>query len=204
MPIILGLTGRCQAGKTTCADYLQQRYGFRQESFANPARRSVAQILNITWERLAAQEDNWLAEFNATPRQMITRLHHDWGHQQIHPALWVQALLRRTDNLRQDYVITEVVYPQERALIRQRGVLVHIRRPLWGSWRADPELNPQDKVLDNHRSVGHLQQQLDLLVLTVGLEAHIARLRATAETTPVYQTAIQELTALLARVQTPP
>lgn len=130
-PILIGLTGRKQSGKTTAALYLERVQGFRHTSFAEPMRRFAAEVLGLTPEQLEAEKERPVAflDGQVTPRQFLQRLGTEFGRDMIHRELWVRSCMARVD-LTRNTVISDVRFDNEALAIRERGgIVIEIVRP---------------------------------------------------------------------------
>jgi hypothetical protein len=144
--MIVGMVGFIGSGKGTVGSILTNKYGFKSDAFANPVKDCVAAIFGWdremlegaeSWSRLARdQEEPWWQKRigSMTPRRALQLMGTEAGRNVFHADIWMHALERRL-NLEQDYVITDVRFPNEIELIHKLGgVVVCIKRgqePLW-------------------------------------------------------------------------
>lgn len=131
--MIIGLTGRKQAGKSTVAVELRSR-GFIETSFAAPIRHFTCALLGIDFDELEIVKEkpiDWLP--GVTPRRIMQTLGTEWGRESIHPELWVLALKNRARGALErgdDLVISDVRFDNEaRAIHELGGIVVNIERP---------------------------------------------------------------------------
>ena len=73
--IIVALVGESGAGKTTAAQHLVERFGFRRLSLAEPIKQIAKRVLGFMDEQLySAGKDEIDARYNVTPRAIYQRL----------------------------------------------------------------------------------------------------------------------------------
>lgn len=138
--IILGLTGPAGCGKSTAAAHLVEDHGFAELQFAEPIRRAIAAIMGIELYELEYRLQNrtWkegphkLLGYKS-PRYAMQTLGTEWGRDLIHPGLWVRRvdrLIARAAEIEEpkSVVISDVRFPNEAALVRRLGTLMHIKR----------------------------------------------------------------------------
>lgn len=130
-PPLVGFCGRAGAGKTTAAQILVERHGYRRVRFAGPLKAMMA-ALGLS----AAEIDGPLKESpcallaGRTPRHAMQTLGTEWGRDQIDPDLWLRAWAREVDDglaAGRAVVVDDVRFPNEVGAIRARGgVIVRI------------------------------------------------------------------------------
>lgn len=147
--MIIGIAGFQGSGKDTIADYLQNIYGFKRDSFASTLKDAVAAV--FAWDRellegrtresreWREQVDPWWAERlnmpNLTPRYVLQVWGTEVARKSFHDDIWIASLenkLRKTSN---DIVISDVRFPNEIAAIKRAGgVVIRVTRgpePKW-------------------------------------------------------------------------
>jgi hypothetical protein len=136
--MIIGIAGFQGSGKDTIADYLQNIYGFKRDSFANTLKDAVAAVFGWDRELLEGrttesrqwreQVDPWwsarLNMPNLTPRYVLQVWGTEVARKSFHDDTWIASLenkLRKTSN---DIVISDVRFPNEIAAIKRAGGIV--------------------------------------------------------------------------------
>ena len=161
MKLMIGIAGKKRSGKDTVANYLVNGYrGFSKESFAEPIRNFVCQILGITLPELELCKEIPQPKFgDVTPRHMMQTLGTEWGRKMVDDQLWMKALAART-SYKERIAICDVRFENECEWIRQQGGwIIHLRRP------------ETDSAGDEHESEKTLDVKLtrgDLVVINQG------------------------------------
>jgi hypothetical protein len=147
--MIIGIAGFQGSGKDTIADYLQNIYGFKRDSFAATLKDAVAAV--FAWDRellegrttesraWREQVDPWWAERlnmpDLTPRYVLQVWGTEVARKSFHDDTWIASLenkLRKTSN---DIVISDVRFPNEIAAIKRAGgIVIRVTRgpePVW-------------------------------------------------------------------------
>jgi len=170
--ILIGLTGRASAGKSTVAKYLCEQHGFDELAFATPIKQALALILREFGTTLEDFEDparkvTPIDDITRTPRELLQTLGTEWGRERVCEGLWVRILARRLARL--DYapamVISDVRFANEAQWIRDIGGQV------WGIVRPRAS-----KVPATHQSeIGLVPELVDKWILN---DTDVAALRA--------------------------
>lgn len=149
--MIIGLTGFKGCGKSTVAEILEERMGYKIRSFATPIK-DMLQAMGLSREELYDPEakEKVVEDFGKSPREMMQTLGTEWGRMLVSSDIWVTALMRQL-NEEDNYVIDDVRFTNEAAAIHARGgKVVRVVRP------ADPSKS------DNHISEQGLNsEQID-------------------------------------------
>ena len=145
--MIIGLVGFIGSGKGTVGDILVNEYAFKQVAFADPLKDAVASIFQ--WSRHMLEGDTpesrewrekvdpWWTQrlgYEVSPRLILQRMGTEATRNAIADNIWITALDRRLEK-GNDYVITDVRFPNEMEFIRSvGGSLVWVKRgevPVW-------------------------------------------------------------------------
>ena len=130
----LALIGQAGAGRTAVERIIARDYtGVRTIAFADALKTMLAKV-GVPYDVLHGtqeQKNTPLPDFNgASARQLMQSLG-DWGRG-IHPALWINVLLRTVREVRADvWVVTDCRYQNEAEALRREGFkLIRILRPV--------------------------------------------------------------------------
>lgn len=130
---IVAFTGLPRSGKDTAADYLVREHGFKRLAFAAPLKAAAALLLGReVWEMEGLHgfdREAILPEWGFSTRWFLQKLGTECLRDQIAPDFWIKRMER---NLQPDgeYVITDVRFDNEAALVRAHGgTIIHIVRP---------------------------------------------------------------------------
>ena len=136
--MIIGIAGFQGSGKDTIADYLQNIYGFKRDSFAATLKDAVAAVFGWDRELLEGrttesrqwreQVDPWWANRlnmpNLTPRLVLQRWGTEVARRSWHDDTWIASLEYKLAQAHNDIVITDVRFPNEIAAVRNAGGIV--------------------------------------------------------------------------------
>jgi hypothetical protein len=136
--MIIGIAGFQGSGKDTIADYLQNIYGFKRDSFAATLKDAVAAVFG--WDRdllegrttesraWREQVDPWWANRlnmpDLTPRLVLQRWGTEVARRSWHDDTWIASLENKLARAHNDIVITDVRFPNEIAAVRNAGGIV--------------------------------------------------------------------------------
>ena len=177
-PLLSGLTGRANAGKSTVAHMLAE-YGFHQESLADPILNMLSALLAHANASPAWATERSLKEQPTTLgfsyRHLAQTLGTEWGRG-LAPDFWLRVLQQRLDSpeLRDDnVVIPDVRFPNEAEFITARGgVVVRVLRDQ--AYQVRPHASeihtdhlPVTTELLNFGSRATLADQVDRLITTL-------------------------------------
>jgi hypothetical protein len=136
--MIIGISGFQGSGKDTIADYLQNIYGFKRDSFASTLKDAVASVFG--WERELLEGrttesrqwretvDSWWANRlnmpNLTPRLVLQLWGTEVARKAFHDDTWIASLEYKLSKAHNDIVITDVRFPNEIKAVRDAGGIV--------------------------------------------------------------------------------
>ncbi len=131
---LIAFSGPAGVGKSTAAQYLVERHGFKRMSFADPLR-DMLRALGLT-------DDDFTQEGKArphpllqgkTPRQSLQSLGTEWGRQMIGPEIWKEAAMRRAYHavqMGQRVVFDDCRFDNEaQAVLNMCGLVIELHRP---------------------------------------------------------------------------
>lgn len=136
--MIIGICGFQGSGKDTIADYLQNIYGFKRDSFAATLKDAVAAVFGWDRELLEGrtresriwreQVDPWWAKRldmpNLTPRLVLQKWGTEVARKSWHDDIWIASLENKLTRAHNDIVITDVRFPNEIEAVRNAGGIV--------------------------------------------------------------------------------
>ena len=136
--MIIGIAGFQGAGKDTVADYLQNIYGFKRDSFAATLKDAVAAVFGWDRELLEGrttesriwreQVDPWwstrLNMPDLTPRLVLQKWGTEVARRSWHDDTWIASLENKLSKAHNDIVITDVRFPNEIQAVRNAGGIV--------------------------------------------------------------------------------
>ena len=136
--MIIGIAGFQGSGKDTIADYLQNIYGFKRDSFAATLKDAVAAVFGWDRELLEGrttesrawreQVDPWWADRlnmpDLTPRLVLQKWGTEVARKSWHDDTWIASLENKLARAHNDIVITDVRFPNEIQAVRNAGGVV--------------------------------------------------------------------------------
>lgn len=175
--IIIGLTGRAGAGKSTVAAYLEHKWAMHQIAFAEPIQSMLCQLFAVAGIDGAWTADRALKELPTSLgwsyRHLAQSLGTEWARHQLADDFWLRVAGTRIDTpmmQTEHVVISDVRFPNEADWIRARGgVIVRVLREglpsvrLHESERHADSIMPDTELL-NFGSLSTLHDQIDRMV----------------------------------------
>jgi hypothetical protein len=136
--MIIGIAGFQGSGKDTIADYLQNIYGFKRDSFAATLKDAVACVFGWDRELLEGrttesrawreQVDPWWSKRldmpDLTPRLVLQQWGTEVARKSWHDDTWIASLENKLNRAHNDIVITDVRFPNEIQAVRNAGGIV--------------------------------------------------------------------------------
>ena len=136
--MIIGIAGFQGSGKDTIADYLQNIYGFKRDSFAATLKDAVAAVFGWDRELLEGRTresrtwretvDPWWSNRlnmpNLTPRLVLQKWGTEVARKSWHNDTWIASLENKLNRAHNDIVITDVRFPNEIQAVRNAGGIV--------------------------------------------------------------------------------
>lgn len=129
LPKFVAFTGLAQSGKTTCAKWLVDKFGFGLLSFAAPLKRMLATL--VTVHDKEATPDVLCGK---TVRHAMQTLGTEWGRQLIGPDIWIRAAQAEYERVRLAGVpgvtCDDVRFDNEAELVQKLGgIVIELERP---------------------------------------------------------------------------
>jgi len=187
--MLIGVVGLIGSGKDTVSKRLEQKHGFRRDSFAKSLKDAVSAMFNWDREMLEGNgEDSrrwreqpdefWSKKFGktVTPRWVLQHFGTEVMRQHMHDAIWIDSCLSRYDG--RPTVISDTRFQNELKTIKEnKGQIILVKRgelPTreqmqdkgahksewdWMGWKFD-------HVIDNDGTKEDLYKKVDDLVVS--------------------------------------
>lgn len=175
---IVAFAGPAGSGKDTAGQYLIDKYGFKRLSFAGPIYDALE---SMGFGRPSTQEEKeavlpWLG---VSWRHMAQTLGTEWGRMLVHANLWIKIAEQRIRGEGGRFVITDLRFENESALVREmKGIVCHLEGrahemaegTLDHASEAGIHILDGDTQVDNSTTLEELHTQLDQVVRYVGVQ----------------------------------
>jgi len=154
--MILGLSGKKQAGKSIVAKQLVEKHGFTEIIYAEPLKELIGkQLLGLTHGQLYGDAEKDLKDplWKRTPRQLIQLIGTECFRAIVDADFWVKIAFKKIDKLHKqgvkDFVITDCRFPNEIEAVEyfEHGHTVRIIRNNYGFPNFD--FHPSEIALDH-------------------------------------------------------
>lgn len=173
--VLIGIAGKARSGKDTVGQYIADRWGMLQMSFAEPLKWGLQAMLGLPMDYInGPNKEEIIPAFDASPRKMLQTLGTEWGRELVHTDIWVTVAHNRILHAQGQSpgvraVFTDVRMPNEAAWIRNNGLLVHILRPDAPQVRehvseAGLRVESGDRVIENNSDLETLYEKIDMMM----------------------------------------
>jgi len=187
--MLIGVVGLIGSGKDTVSKRLEQKHGFRRDSFAKSLKDAVSAMFNWDREMLEGNGDDsrqwreqpdefWSKKFGktVTPRWVLQHFGTEVMRQHMHDAIWIDSCLSRYDG--KPTVISDTRFQNELKTIKEnKGQIILVKR---GELPTRQEMQEKgahksewdwmgwnfDHVIDNDGSKEDLYKKVDDLVVS--------------------------------------
>jgi hypothetical protein len=170
--VIIGLCGLIGSGKGTVAEHLMKEHDYIGISFAETLKDAAACIFGWDREMLEGatqesryereQKDEWWSQrlgWEVSPRKMLQFMgtevmrdnldHYIWAHATEKRMLDTQEMFLKMTGQKPNFVISDVRFPNEIAMIRRNGGKIwHVRRGPLPDWfgKDDPSIHESERA----------------------------------------------------------
>jgi hypothetical protein len=130
--MLIGVVGLIGSGKDTVSKRLEEKHGFRRDSFAKSLKDAVSAMFNWDREMLEGNGDDsrqwreqpdefWSKKFGktVTPRWVLQHFGTEVMRQHMHDAIWIDSCLSRYDG--EPTVISDTRFQNELKTIKEHG-----------------------------------------------------------------------------------
>ena len=143
--MLIGVVGLIGSGKGTVADRLEEKYGYRKDSFAKSLKDAVSSMFNWDREMLEGKTESsrywreqpdkfWSQKFGkpVTPRWVLQHFGTEVMRGNMYDSIWVDSCIGRYKG--QNTVMSDTRFPNEVKKIREHGgIIILVKRG------SDPE-----------------------------------------------------------------
>lgn len=130
--MLIGISGKSGSGKDTTGQIISNLIEYEIKKFADSLKDMVCILINCNRDQLENREfkEKKLEKFglDLTPREILQILG-DTIRNEIHSDMWINSLYSNY-GLCNEWVITDVRYPNEADFIKNKGgIVIRINRP---------------------------------------------------------------------------
>lgn len=151
--MLIGITGRKQAGKDSFAARLVEAHGFTRVAFADPMRDFALALDPLVDGHYRLSEIvkslGWDVAKESIPevRRTLQRLGTEAGREVLGDHVWINAALDTIDAIPGPVVVTDVRFPNEAdAILAAGGSVIRIVRPR----RDVSDTHPSETAMDDY------------------------------------------------------
>ncbi len=176
--MIVGVTGKKQAGKDTVASYLALTHSAIVHSFAEPLYDMLSCMLGEEFpyleDRSTPDKESIIPRYGVSLRHMLQTLGTEWGQKLIHKEVWVRHAESWLEEAAQDFgsdqcfVFSDVRFDHEAEFIKKyEGIIIKVIRASadFVVDEHESEKGIQDKYIDyvvsNNTTIVSLGSQVD-------------------------------------------
>ena len=175
MSIIIGFVGKKGSGKTLCADYLVNKYGFEKVNFKDALVEEIKERFPHTLKILAREKGMTERELFEKKPPIMRELIQNYGTEVRRGDFDKYWIFKWGDRLakipkKKNVVVDDVRFINEsEAVLAEEGMLVRIMRPALNSTDqhiSEIEMNKikVDKKIINKGSINELYKILDKMI----------------------------------------
>ena len=146
LPPIIGIHGKAHAGKSTIAEHLVQKYGYREIAFADKLKETLAVAFDWPLESLYNPQFKETVDpvYGISPRTAMQKIGTEGFRNLIDLDFWVKATMRRIQAIRAEnpdvrFVLSDIRLPNELQAVRNAGGMA------WKVVRPTDDLAPENE-----------------------------------------------------------
>ena len=168
-PVLVAICGLAGSGKTTCAEFLEQEWGYTNIKFAGPIKEMLRALgLNDNHLEGGLKEIPTALLAGHSPRHAMQTLGTEWGREQMGQEFWVDIWRQSAAKIIGEggrVVVDDCRFPNELRAVRYLGgQAITIQRPVERKpvlpHRSETTPSNTDCVVMNDSGRAHLLQQL--------------------------------------------
>ena len=186
--MLIGFTGYAQSGKTTCAEYLTETFGFKQVGFADKLREYVEQVNPIIQFGYDPRNGLWGLKYNEALRRYgyeeakrvkpgFRKALIDFGNGArdiFGEDFWVDQLWK-TFQVNEDYAFQDVRFLSEAKRIQKYGdgIIIRINRPSVGRGSNDVSETEMEQINADYTIENNLSKDILLQNVHYYVSKHV-------------------------------
>jgi len=186
--MIIGLAGQKGSGKDTIAAYLVKKYGFQRRAFADPLKKSVAELLDIPFHEVDKYKNDAEATISVningnqlvsifTMREFLQRYGTESHRNVFGEDFWLEHCLPMNGFYAgKKIVITDLRFANEARRVKFfNGIVVKINRNFTDAQSSHPSENIDvfpDYMIDNDGTIDDLFLDVEELLERVGAASY--------------------------------
>ena len=130
--VLIGISGKMGAGKTSVAQYFVKHHDFVKLAFGDSLKKAAIEMtgLEMIYFTDPLLKEKIIPGIEVTPRQIMQLLGTELAREMIHPDFWIWRM-RQSFSLysNHDIVVDDIRFENEANLIRMNsGVVIHLER----------------------------------------------------------------------------
>lgn len=178
--MIIGLMGKARSGKTSVAEVLEKKYGFKHFAFADSLKEKVMIEFGLSQEEVYGKfKEVEIPLYNLTPREILQKV--GTFYRSIYENYWVDMIYNSIVKMeiKDSCCVSDVRYPNEIDTIKElNGYIIKIEREnrekitnsKHSSETALDEYKDYDYIIQNNSSLDDLEKSVGIMLKTLGWE----------------------------------
>ena len=176
---IIGIAGKANAGKTTAAEFIANKYDFRRVAIMDPLKKGLAEFTGLPLQMFYDQDikEIDIPEYNnKSLRYMMQFVGTECFRNNFGSDFWVNRMLLEIESLNKEgvgnIVIDDIRFQEEAEMVKELcGDVIFISRPdensIRSSHRSEALAVGYDHHVDNDGDLEKLFSDVDFLVTGV-------------------------------------